>query len=261
VAALAAADGADALLSLERVSVGYRPRLGGAARLAVQEVCLTIGRGECVGLVGASGSGKTSLGRAVLQMLPYEGAIWLGGARLDTLAPRALRAARARMAVVFQDPAASLDPAMRVDALIAEPWRLAGVGREERLARARGLLARVGLAASLAERWPGSLSGGQVLRVALARALAGEPELLVLDEPTSSVDVWTRAGLLGLLGGLLAGGRMGCLLITHDLAAARFLCHRIAVMEGGRVVEVQSAAGLMRAPVHAASRALVAASG
>ena len=224
-----------AMLSLERVSIRYQGRFGWPGRLAVQDVSLAIAPGECLGLVGPSGSGKTSLGRAVLQMLPYEGRIALDGLALAGLSGGSLRTARARMAVVFQDPAASLDPTMRVDALIAEPLRLAGVAKRERVARAHALLARMGLAESLADRLAGTLSGGQAQRVALARALAGAPDLLVLDEPTASLDVCTQAGLLVLLRDLLATGRMGCLFITHDLAAARFLSHRIAVMEAGRI--------------------------
>jgi oligopeptide/dipeptide ABC transporter ATP-binding protein len=253
------AAGSGAALSLTGVSVGYRPRFGGASHLAVQDVSLAIAPGECLGLVGASGSGKTSLGRAVLQMLEYDGSVALGGRVLRALPPRALRAARARIGAVFQDPTASLDPMMHVGALVAEPWRVARVPARDWPVRARALLARVGLAESLVGRLAGSLSGGQAQRVALARALAAEPDLLVLDEPTASLDVSTQAGLLVLLRDLLGERRVGCLFITHDLAAARFLSHRIAVMEGGRVVEVQSAAGLVAAPVHAATRALVAA--
>jgi peptide/nickel transport system ATP-binding protein len=123
--------------------------------------------------------------------------------------------------------------------------------------RARALLPQMGLAVTLADRLPGTLSGGQAQRVALARALAGEPDVLVLDEPTSGLDVSTQAGLLILLKRLLSSRRIAYLFITHDLAAARFLAHRIAVMEDGRLVEVQAAQDLVAQPAHAATRALV----
>jgi peptide/nickel transport system ATP-binding protein len=245
------------LLGITGLSVRYAPRFRGTGRMAVHDVSLTIQEGECLGVVGASGSGKTSLARAVLQMLPYEGSVALWGSQVGMLPPRPLRTARRRMQVVFQDPASSLNPTMNVAELIEEPLLLAGIGARERRDRARTLMAQMGLADSLLPRLPGSLSGGQAQRVAVARALSSEPDLLVLDEPTSGLDVSTQAGLLILLRRLLSTRRMAYLFITHDLAAARFLSHRIAVMEAGRVVEIQAAEGLVARPGHAASRALV----
>jgi oligopeptide/dipeptide ABC transporter ATP-binding protein len=245
------------VVTVAGLTMRYAPRFQGQARVAVQEASLTIREGECLALVGASGSGKTSLGRAMLQMAPYEGKVALWGNRLDRLDPRKLRAARRRMQVVFQDPALSLNPTMPVAALIEEPLRLAGIGMRERRDRAMALLQQVGLSPLLEHRLPGTLSGGQAQRVALARALAGEPDLLVLDEPTSGLDVSTQAGLLILLRRLLTMRRIAYLFNTHDLAAARFLAHRIAVMEEGRLVEIGTAEDLVRQPVHEASRALV----
>jgi oligopeptide/dipeptide ABC transporter ATP-binding protein len=254
------------IVAVSGLSVTYAPRfhdsrVGGqatsAGRVAVQDVTLSIRQGECLAVVGASGSGKTSLGRAVLQMQPYAGEVALWGNALDQSGGRKHRMARRRMQVVFQDPAMSLNPAMSVLQAIEEPLRLAGITAGERRHRAMALLPQMGLAESLADRLPRTLSGGQAQRVALARALAGEPDLLVLDEPTSGLDVSTQAGLLILLKRLLSTRRIAYLFITHDLAAARFLAHRIAVMEQGRVVEVQGADALVTSPAHAASRALV----
>ena len=248
------------LLEVHGLSVRYTPRFRGPAVTAVDRVSLTVFAGECLGIVGASGSGKTSLGRAVLQMLPYEGSLALLGRPLAGLTGTAKRDARRRMQVVFQDPASSLNPTMSVRALIEEPMRLGGIAAGERRERMRRLLSQVGLAETMQARLPGSLSGGQAQRVAVARALAAEPDLLVLDEPTSSLDVSSQTGLLTLLRDLLVARRMAYLFITHDLAAARFLSHRIAVMQGGRIVEVQEAAALVARPVQAASRTLVEAS-
>jgi peptide/nickel transport system ATP-binding protein len=245
------------IVTVQGLTVRYPARFGASFRLAVQDVSFSIREGECLAIVGASGSGKTSLGRAVAQMLPHDGGVALWGNALTELDTRRHRLARRRMQVVFQDPAVSLNPTMNVGQLIEEPLRLAGIGRREREMRARALLPQMGLAATLADRLPGTLSGGQAQRVALARALAGEPDVLVLDEPTSGLDVSTQAGLLILLKRLLSSRRIAYLFITHDLAAARFLAHRIAVMEDGRLVEVQAAQDLVAQPAHAATRALV----
>jgi oligopeptide/dipeptide ABC transporter ATP-binding protein len=246
------------ILTVKQISVQYAPRLrGGRPAPAVRGVSLDIRDGECLGIVGASGSGKTSLARAVLQMLPYDGQVALWGTPVGGLPPRPLRMARRRMQVVFQDPASSLNPTMTVGELVAEPLLLAGIAPAPRRERAAALLAQMGLAETLLDRLPGSLSGGQAQRVAVARALSSEPDLVVLDEPTSGLDVSTQAGLLILLRQLLATRRMAYLFITHDLAAARFLSHRIAVMEAGELVEVQEAEALVRWPMHPAARALV----
>jgi oligopeptide/dipeptide ABC transporter ATP-binding protein len=245
------------LLSVAALSVSYAPRFGGGGRVAVRDVSLRIHEGECLAIVGASGSGKTSLGRAVLQMLPYDGQVALWGTQINYNTARARRSARRRMQVVFQDPASSLNPAMTVGALIEEPLLLAGISARQRTYRMRALLPQMGLADSLIDRYPTSLSGGQAQRVAVARALAGDPDLLVLDEPTSGLDVSTQAGLLILLRRLLSTRRIAYLFITHDLAAARFLAHRIAVMQDGEIVELQAADELVKRPRHPASRALV----
>ncbi len=223
----------------------------------LENLSLVIGQGECLGIVGESGSGKSSLGKAVLQMLPYAGHVLLGGQDLGGLRGAKLRAARRRMQVVFQDPRESLNPRMKIGEIIAEPLHLAGVAKPEAMRRVKALLADVGLSAALMPVYPGSVSGGQAQRVAIARALAAEPELLVLDEPTSSLDVSTQALLLNLLRGIGAKRGLSCLLISHDFAVVSYLADRIAVLRGGRVIEVNETAALLANPREAYTKALI----
>jgi len=222
------------VLRVDGLTVRYRT--GGSARAAVQDVSFRMAPGECLGIVGASGSGKTSLAHAILHMVPYEGCVVFGGETLTSLRGAPLRAARRRMQLVFQNPAASLDPVQTAGEAIEEALQLGGMGdRRQRRARAAALLEQVGLAASLLDRLPRMLSGGQAQRVAIARALAAEPALLVLDEPTASLDVSTAAGLLALLLDLAARLGVSYIVITHDLAVASVLAHRVVIMEEGRI--------------------------
>ncbi len=210
----------------------YRTGFVGAATLhtAIEAATLSLAEGECLALVGASGSGKTSLGRAILQMLPYEGRITLRG--------NARRASRRRLGAVFQDPCGSLNPTMTVAAAIGEALRLGGErSAATRRRRAAELLGSVGLPTTLLDCLPSSLSGGQAQRVAIARALAAEPDLLVLDEPTSSLDVSSQAVVLSLLQQLATSRGLSCILITHDLDAVSFLVHRVLRVSNARVLE------------------------
>jgi oligopeptide/dipeptide ABC transporter ATP-binding protein len=238
-------DGAE-LLRVTGLSVWYRKGWPGVGRSAVRDVSFSIATGECLGVVGASGSGKTSLARAVLQQVAYQGQVSLEGCDLASLRGRSRRAVLRRMQLVFQAPAASLDPVQTVEAAIGEALVLGG-WRDARARRDRvaALLGQVGLADSLMDRLPATLSGGQAQRVAIARALAAEPALLVLDEPTASLDVSTAAGLLALLHDLAARHGLGYVLITHDLAVASVLAHRVAVMRDGRFVELGDAAQIL----------------
>jgi peptide/nickel transport system ATP-binding protein len=225
-------------LRVEGLTVRYRRGYrSGTARVAVQDVSFQMAPGECLGVVGASGSGKTSLAHAIVHMVPYEGRVLFRGEPLSTLRGAALR----RMQLVFQNPAASLDPIQTAGAAIEEALELGGLrDRRQRRARATALLEQVGLANSLLDRLPGTLSGGQAQRVAIARALAAEPALLVLDEPTASLDVSTAAGLLTLLRDLAVRLGVGYIVITHDVAVASVLAHRVAVMQNGRLVEIRN---------------------
>ena len=242
------------LLTLAGVGVRYGRR-GSPASL--RDVTLSIGRGECLGVVGESGSGKSTLGRAILQMVAHEGRIALDGQPLGSLSGRDALRARRRLQVVFQDPRESLNPTMSVGEIVTEPLRIAGIGRTERLRAAGGLLEHVGLPAALAGRAPRSISGGQAQRVAIARALAAKPDLIVLDEPTSSLDVSTQATLLNLLRALGQTDGIAYVLISHDLAAVSFMADRIAVLRSGAVVEVQETASLLASPRDAYTAALV----
>ncbi len=228
-------------------------------RPAVDDVSLQLGRGECLGVVGESGSGKSTLGRAILQMVGYEGRVALDGVDFTGLRGAALRQRRRRIQVVFQDPRESLNPRMLVGESIAEPLGLAGQPRAMRQARVTALLQAVGLDLALAGRRPGSLSGGQAQRVAIARALAAEPEVLVLDEPTSSLDVSTQATLLNLLKDLAKDRDLMMVFISHDLACVSYLAHRIAVLRDGRLVELTTTQTLIDAPMEAYTAELVAA--
>ena len=252
----------DALLRVEQLGVSYASRFGFATPTpALAGATFSLRRGECLGVVGASGSGKTTLGRAVLHMIPYQGRVVLDGQDFATLRGTALRRARRRIQAVFQDPMASLNPFMTVAGILDEAIRLAPGGTGPHHAAPRGhmenLLAQVGLSGALLDRRPGTLSGGQAQRVAIARALAAAPDLIVLDEPTSSLDPGARAGLLALLADLARDRRLGYIVITHDLAVVRGLAHRIAMLHQGMIVELEDAETLIRAPRHAVTAAFI----
>ncbi len=247
-----------ALLSVADLSVRY-PR---ASRDALTPTTIALHRGECVALVGESGSGKSTLARAVLRLLrtPTRGRIVLDGVDIGALGPRALRPLRRRIGVVFQDPFASLDPRQTAAQIIAEPLRIHGLGdAKQRRQRAGELMLTVGLDPSALDRHPHQFSGGQCQRIAIARALASDPELLVCDEAVSALDARSRAAILQLLARLKAERGLALLFITHDLDAARALADRIAVMHDGVIVEAGVAGDLLAAPQHAYTRELLAA--
>ena len=240
------------LLTLEGVAVRYGTDRDAA--YALRDVTLGLARGECLGIVGESGSGKSTLGRAILQMVRYEGAIALGGENLAALRGGRARAARRRIQVVFQDPRESLNPRLTIGDIVTEPLRLAGERDDGAAAR---LLEHVGLSAALAPRLPGSVSGGQAQRVAIARALAAKPDVIVLDEPTSSLDVSTQATLLNLLREIGRADGVAYVLISHDIAAVAFLADRIAVLRHGAIVELQPTEGIIDRPVDDYTAALI----
>lgn len=242
------------LLEVRDLSVRF-----GKLRPVLNGLSLTIGQGECLGVVGESGSGKSTLGKAILQMLPYDGAVRLAEQDFANLRGSALRAARRQVQVVFQDPRESLNPQLRIGDIVAEPLRLAGMARAAALAQVPALLTDVGLNPALMARHPRQLSGGQAQRIAVARALAASPALLVLDEPSSALDVSTQALLLNLLRDLSRKRGLSCLLISHDFAVVSFLADRIAVLREGRIIEVNDTSSLLAAPREAYTKELIAA--
>jgi peptide/nickel transport system ATP-binding protein len=225
---------------------------------ALADVAITLGRGECLGVVGESGSGKSTLGRAVLQMIGYSGDIVLDGQSFAALRGAEKRNLRKKIQVVFQDPRESLNPRIKVGDIIAEPLRLAGKTANLR-EQVNALLDRVGLNPEMAAKLPGGVSGGQAQRIAIARALAAEPELIVLDEPTSSLDVSTQAMLLNLLKDLAVDTGLSYILISHDFAVVSYMADRIAVLNAGRIVEMNDTAALIAAPQHDYTKALLGA--
>ena len=229
---------------------------------AVDGVSLTIGAGETLGLVGESGSGKSTLARCVLRLIePTSGSVRLDGEDVLACDRRALRRLRHDMQIVFQDPYGSLDPRMTVQQLIAEPLRIHGLAADRDATRARvgELLRMVGLSPDHAARHPRAFSGGQRQRIAIARALATEPKLLVLDEPVSALDVTTRGQILALLADLQQRLGVSYLLVAHDLALVRSVADRVAVMYLGRIVETAGCERLFAAPAHPYTQALLSA--
>jgi peptide/nickel transport system ATP-binding protein len=252
-----------ALLSARSISVAFpRPGWHRGSFTAVEDADIVLAEGEGLALIGGSGSGKSTLGRAIARLGPMQSGVvdWRGASLPHRKAIRPQQ--RRHIQPVFQDPVASLDPHWRVEDIVAEPLRYLqpGLTAAERQDRVRSLLQEVGLTADFARRKPAQLSGGQAQRVALARALIADPEMLLLDEATSALDVLVAGRILDLLTDLQRRRRIAILFISHDLAVARRLCHRIAVMEAGRIVEAGPTETIIAAPHHPATKRLVEAS-
>jgi peptide/nickel transport system ATP-binding protein len=251
---------------LEVASLVKTYRLGGvgpfqrkSARPALAGVSFAVRRGRSFGIVGESGSGKSTLARIALALdRPDSGAVRLEGRSLFELTQRELRAARADMQMVFQDPYGSLDPRQRVEKIVAEPLAaLGGAGRSERRARVQASLEAVGLKASDALKHPHEFSGGQRQRIAIARALITRPKLVVADEPVSALDVSVQAQALNLMSDLEREAGVTFLLISHDLAVVAHICETTAVMYRGRIVEIGKTEELFANPAHPYTRELV----
>jgi oligopeptide/dipeptide ABC transporter ATP-binding protein len=228
---------------------------------AVDGVSLTIFPGETLGLVGESGCGKSTTGRAVAGLYrPISGHVLFDGHDLATQRHDALRRMRRRFQIVFQDPFSSLNPRMSVGALVGEALAIHHIGtRPERMRRVGELLHLVGLRPGDAGRYPHQFSGGQKQRIAIARALASNPDFIVLDEPVSALDVSIQSQILRLLADLQQQLGLTYLLIAHDLAVVGQMCRRIAVMYLGKIVEVGERENLYRLPLHPYTRALLSA--
>jgi oligopeptide transport system ATP-binding protein len=228
---------------------------------AVDDVSLVLRRGETLGLVGESGCGKSTMGRAILRLYrPTAGRIVFDGQDITTLGGSALRSVRRRMQMVFQDPYASLNPRMTAGGIVGEPLDIHGIGTtRERRARVRELLSTVGMNPDFVERYPHEFSGGQRQRIGVARALAVNPDLIVADEPISALDVSIQAQIINLLERLQGQFDLTYLFIAHDLSVVRHISDRIAVMYLGKIVELATSKGLNREPLHPYSVALLSA--
>ena len=229
---------------------------------AVDGVSFTIGRGETLALVGESGCGKSTVGRAILRLFDItDGQVILDGQRIDDLSAAALRPMRRRVQVVFQDPFSSLNPRMRVRDILAEPMRNFGLAADaaDIEARVEALLDKVRLPRDAGSRWPHEFSGGQRQRIGIARALAAEPELIVCDEAVSALDVSVKAQIVNLLQELQQELGLAMLFISHDLAIVEHMTHRVAVMYLGKIVEVAPKRQIFAAPRHPYTQALLSA--
>ncbi|HEY2543875.1 MAG TPA: ABC transporter ATP-binding protein [Gaiellaceae bacterium] len=234
----------------------------GAAVRAVDDVSLELKKGEVLGLVGESGSGKTTLGRTLLGLVPAtEGSVEFEGKDITRLSEHDRRLMRQRMQIVFQDPHASLNPAMTVAQAVGHPLEIHGraSGREEIRMRVADVLERVGLSPveQFMDKYPSDLSGGQKQRAVIARAIILNPVLLVADEPVSMLDMSVRAKILELMLSLKRDFDLTYLYITHDLATAKFFCDRIAIMYLGRIVEIGPSEAIYEDPKHPYTQALL----
>ncbi|MET3519037.1 ATP-binding cassette domain-containing protein [Mesorhizobium abyssinicae] len=238
-----------------------RYRRGGGTVAAVDGVAFAIEPGETLALAGPSGSGKSTIARLVLRLTePDAGTIQFEGADFRSLGGSALRARRARLQMVFQDPLAAFNPRATVARVLDDPLRIHGIAsRTERPRRIAALLERVGLGADLAPRAIHEISGGQRQHVAIARAIATKPSLIVLDEAVSALDVSVRGRILDLLLDLQATERIAYLFISHDLGVVRAVAHRLVILDAGRVAESGDARAVIGNPQSAIGRALVAA--
>jgi oligopeptide transport system ATP-binding protein len=250
------------LLRVQELEVGYRIYARGRHQVltAVNGVSFDVAPGEALGIVGESGSGKSSLARALLRLVEAQrGRVLFRGVDLLPLTGAALRARRRHLQLIFQDPLASLDPRMSIVEIVAEPLRAfeSHLTRPQRHARALQALESVGLQREHGQRLPHEFSGGQAQRIAIARALVANPELLVCDEPLSALDVSVKAQISQLLQRLRRQQGLSLLFISHDLPAVHDLCDRVLVLYLGKVMEVASRDAWFTGPRHPYSRALL----
>ena len=262
------AEGADQLLQIKNLKVHFPVRRGlilqrkvGDVK-AVDDVSVTIRKGETLGLAGESGSGKTTVGRAIMQLVqPTAGEVLFDGVDVAKLGGEDLRRVRQRIGFVFQDPFGSLNPRKTAGNIIGEPIEIHKLHTDQRDYRSRisELLNIVGLNPSMASRYPHEFSGGQRQRIGIARALAARPEMLILDEPVSSLDVSIQAQIVNLLQELQEEFKLTYLFIAHDLSVVRHVSNHVAIMYLGKLAEVGPADKLFKDPLHPYTRALLSA--
>jgi len=247
------------LLSISELKVHFPVRRGLVR--AVDDVSLEVGTAETVGLVGESGCGKTTLGKAILRLVkPTAGSIRLAGIEIAEMSRLLLRPLRRQMQMIFQDPQASLNPRQTVANIIEEPMIVHRIGtRAERREKVAWLMAKVGMRPDAAGRHPHEFSGGQRQRIGIARALALNPKLIVCDEPVSALDVSVRAQVINLLEDLKREFELSYLFISHDLSVVEHVSDRIAVMYLGKIVETADRSSLWKRPLHPYTQALISA--
>ena len=244
------------------VRTGLLQRVTGYVK-AVDGVSFDVGVGETLGLVGESGCGKTTVGRTLLRLIPATGGtVEFDGQNVLTASGERLRNLRRQMQIIFQDPAGSLNPRMRIASIIGEPLEvhgLAGESKEELREKVETLLERCGMPRAAADRYPHEFSGGQRQRIGIARALALEPRFIVCDEPTSALDVSIQAQIINLLSDLQSEFGLSYLFISHDMAVIQHVCRNIAVMYKGQIVERGPREKVINEPEHAYTKSLLSA--